>query len=496
MNNLKYSHRKIKVYETLAPSEIAPYITKIARILFGYTIGQEKHGFASLEINDNTGYWHYKFNAEKLGNNYLKGVNEQGAVNILEGFFKNASEKLNSAVKRKELPEELQGLFGMRFMKRKITIPLEQIPNTDKSRIWEFHFQTELPSVEYVQPVNSEWENTLREEKSVVYGNKLVLKISENQILSCQYNRLPIVKSTRKKMFNLLGESDIIDEFQRTAKTIYKAYPELAQIIPFVQTINGEILPVTEEGILALDTENINARMPFKDGIWVLPMTMKTRAEQSETKNYLFYFEKEIYEHDQITKYNGEDKFVLAVKDMLNFLLETQKGKFIVEDIQREYFVRIIRSYENQFRAIENNCIYSNHIDGQLVYETENKKVTGMFNKKTKEGILPPVVTLFHELVHAYNNKNNRKSFPIYGNNEEDYVVSEWESPLIDELNAKVNIKDPKVIIYIKQDIIYGKRSCYECVHDRIFEVLHPCSPVPKNEELMNQLKNKQGNIK
>ncbi len=248
----QFNYKKIRVYETVSASLIVSHSRQIASLLFGFTPDQETYGFANFYIDQETGYWRYRLNTEKLKDLNLFSQTQSEAEDLVKLAFKNANEKIENAIKAKQLPEGFPILFG-KYQKIQNTIAIEQSAYSDKAKIWEFHYRIELPSVDYVKPVDDKWEHTVAEEKSIVMGNEIVVRISGNKLLELQYLRLPTKTVTRKKMFNLLGEPDIVGEFQKVAKVVYKAFPKYGQILPFVQSINGELLPITEESVLRIE---------------------------------------------------------------------------------------------------------------------------------------------------------------------------------------------------------------------------------------------------
>ena len=260
MSTQKYEHKKVKVHQTLTAAYIASYAPQIAKYVCRFIPLYEKAGFAAFDMDKETGYWRYQQYVEKIPKFLYRAKTRAEAEDTIKAFFKEVNERIENAKAQKQLPEDFPVLFGHYQVLQSVQA-IEQLPHSDKAKIWEFRYGIKLPSVDYIKPVDERTEEILASEKAIVMGNEIVIRFSGNHLIDVQYSRLPMLRTKRKQMFNLLGEPDTVEEYQKTAKVILKAFPNLAMILPFVQAVNGELLGVVEESVVAkgkqLDTSII-----------------------------------------------------------------------------------------------------------------------------------------------------------------------------------------------------------------------------------------------
>jgi hypothetical protein len=247
----KFEYKKVRVYQTVPPSTITSQWQTFARLLFNFTSDSEKYGLASFKIDKQTGYWVYKYHWEKNRFSGSIGVQTRAdATKILENFMKNANDKIDTAVKQKVLPTDFPILFG-KYQKLQTVTPIEKAKYDDRAKIWRFEYRIELPAADFVKPVDEKYEDLIAQDKGVVQNSSIIIEVLGGNVSRVDYQRLPTIAVTRKRMFNLLGEPDEVEAYHKVANVVYKAFPETGQVLPFVQTINGEVMPICEEAVIA-----------------------------------------------------------------------------------------------------------------------------------------------------------------------------------------------------------------------------------------------------
>ena len=232
MTNKKFEYKKVRVYQTVSPATIVSQWQTFARLLFNFSPDSEKYGLANFKIDKQTGYWTYKNNWEK--NRFIGsvGVQTRGeATKVLEDFMKKANDKIDTAIKQKVLPTDFPILFG-KYQKLQTVTPIEKAKYDDRAKIWRFEYRIELLATDFVKPVDEKYEDLIAQNRGVIQNSNIIIEVLGGNVSRVDYQRLPTVEVTRKRMFNLLGEPDEVDAYHKVANVVYKHFLKLVKCYP------------------------------------------------------------------------------------------------------------------------------------------------------------------------------------------------------------------------------------------------------------------------
>lgn len=259
----KFATKKVKVYETISPLLVVNNAGLLANLLFGHR--PNNPNISLFTVDEKTGHWIYQLNTDKIRVGGAAKSRDE-AQKVVGDFMAKANEKIRTAVSQNQLPKDFPLLFGQ-YTKLLSANPIDKTSKEGKSSQWIFTYRTELPATEEVSPVDDKWEEVTGKGNATVISDTIAIKTNGNAIDKVVYRKLPVTAASRVGMYNILELPEDADDKPQTANVVYKSFPEISKIVPFVQSTNDLLIPVSDASVAAKEARDnlYTANSPFAE---------------------------------------------------------------------------------------------------------------------------------------------------------------------------------------------------------------------------------------
>lgn len=247
---------RVNVFRTQDRSTVIAQADKLALLLRSYGLADPNGSFT---MNDTTGFWRYSPSADAIAD-ALQGAAPMSRQQA-ETIVRQRISELNQAIRRfANLPD----LFVGSLVISHIT-PTGTRSTPEGSNRWQFHYASEVPSFEVVEVDAAGDRRVARRERSIVQGEAVVVDLVGNVIGAIQYSKPPSAGTS----------SEVVDD-HASVKYIaegkglvqYLSVAKFSRILPFLQTPEAGLIPLTREGRATMQSALNSAPMvEAKDSI-------------------------------------------------------------------------------------------------------------------------------------------------------------------------------------------------------------------------------------
>jgi hypothetical protein len=230
------TYLRVNAYRTLDRSAFISQGEILALLLRSFGLADSNGSFS---INDTTGFWRYSPSVDAIAD-ALKAATPMGRQQA-ETIVRQRLGELNQAIRRlTKLPDLFDGSLAISHV-----TPTGTNATAEGSNRWQFHYATEVPSFEVVEVDLTGNRRVVRREQCIVQGEAVVVELVGNVIGSIQYSKLPSTGASSEVVDDTASVQYIAE---KNGLVQYLSVARISRILPFLQSPEAGLIPLTREG--------------------------------------------------------------------------------------------------------------------------------------------------------------------------------------------------------------------------------------------------------